>query len=230
MKPGRWLPYVINSGFVRVTQAHRALLEAWRDLLRHPAYLRAQKRHLYKRPVHMLGDQDVLTALVASEQFSQIPLMYLRRGRDIVQSVGPAGFALGERLRGLGRDLAPLVHCAGTKPWDLPSVPAQHESLKLRYERAYLETSPYVWAARAYRDQLEEPMAGLDVQTLAARACRWLTHDHPVLQGAAQAAFHTLSRRLKHALGITAWPTAHANTDVVEAPTDQELEAVKLGV
>jgi hypothetical protein len=219
MPVGRSLPFVISSGFVRVTPHHRPLLEAWRELLRNPAYLSAQRRHLYQRPVHMLGDQDVLTALVASQQFADIPLVYLRRGRDIILSVGPAGYTLGERFAALGRDLAPLIHCGGTKPWDMPAAPAAGESIKWRYERAYVETSPYGWAARQYADELDEPMAGLRFDTATGKLCKALTGDHPVLVGLPQAIFHTVMRRLKHMCGITAWPNEQANVDAEVSPS-----------
>ena len=236
MPVGRSLPFVISSGFIRVTPEHRPLLERWRQLLRHPAYLRAQQLHLYRRPVHMLGDQDVLTALVASEEFADIPLIYLRRGRDIILSVGPAGFTLGERFCGMFRDLAPLIHCGGTKPWDLTPSGDDGESIKWRYERAYVETSPYLWAARQYADELDEEMAGLRVETLIGRLCRGVTLDDPVLQGLPQALVHTALRRIKHAAGITAWPTPRANLDTTDlprgdaSPSAEVLESVEVGV
>lgn len=218
MPVGRSLPYVISSGFLRVTPEHRPLLEAWRDLLHHPTYLRAQCRHLYERPVHMLGDQDVLTALMASKQFAHIPLVYLRRGRDIILSVGPAGFTLGERMAVVGQDVAPLIHCGGTKPWDLPPSPDGSETFEERYERAYVETSPYAWAARQYADELGQPMAGLRFDTLAGRVCHLVAGDHPALVGLPQAFFHTVLRRVKHLCGLTAWPTARAHVDEPPMP------------
>ncbi len=46
----------------------------------------------------MQGDQDVLTALLTSTEFADIPLKMLRRGKDIVQFDGVWGYTTTERL------------------------------------------------------------------------------------------------------------------------------------
>lgn len=209
LTPGRPLPFLVSSGFIRVTEHHRPLLEAWQDLLQTPAYIRAQARTLYRRPVHMLGDQDVLTALLASDQFAHVPMMFLKRGRDIILTVGPAGYTIGERLTSLWhRRSAPLIHIGGVKPWELPLTGRSRY-----YERVYQETSPYAWVARPYARKLGEVMVGLQPRTLAARVMRAVTFDHPAMQGFPQAVHHTAMRRLKRLMGKTAWPTPQANVD-----------------
>ncbi len=223
MKPGRSLPCLVSSGIVRVTGHHRDLLRAWDELLADGEYQRVQKISMYQRPVHMLGDQDVLTALLGAAPFSDIPLVLLRRGRDIVQSVGPAGYTLGERLANIGRGLAPLIHCGGLKPWEFSDESGS------RYWRTYLELCPYLWVARQYREQLGRDLPGMDVRTWQGRLCRWLSADHPSIQGIPQALFHTLARRLKHWTGRTAWPDPQAHVDPSRQPHGDQLLA-KLGI
>lgn len=46
----------------------------------------------------MLGDQDVLTALLTSKEFSEIPIHILRKGRQILQFNGIYGYAVAERI------------------------------------------------------------------------------------------------------------------------------------
>jgi hypothetical protein len=223
LRPGRRLPSTINSGFVRATRTHRALLDAWQRLLAHPAYRRVQQRDTYERPIHMIGDQDVLTALIGSARFADVPLAYLTRGADIIQCVGPAGYTVQERLRNLRRGLPPLIHCAGPKPWTVSPKSSLLDDPKGYYDRVYLELNTYAWVARQYREALDEDIVGLDVRTRAARFFRALAFDHPTLQGLPLALFHTLARRAKRLLGITAWPTPRANVGPSDTPRGEQL-------
>ena len=52
----------------------------------------ANKMEWLKRPIHMQGDQDVLTALLSSTEFAHIPLKTLRRSKHIVQFDGVWGY------------------------------------------------------------------------------------------------------------------------------------------
>ena len=60
------------------------------------------------RGVHMVGDQDVLTALLCSEEFSDVPIEIFYRGSGIIQYFGLYGFTLRERLRCLINGLPPV--------------------------------------------------------------------------------------------------------------------------
>ncbi len=64
LEPGRALPTLACTGFVRITAAHRDLLRAWQRLLADEEYGQAQQRAMYKRPIHMIGDQDVFSAIL----------------------------------------------------------------------------------------------------------------------------------------------------------------------
>jgi len=84
---GRVLPWAsLNSCVLRVTRRHYPLMKRWWELLQSDAYQRCQQKEWQKRPIHMQGDQDVLTALLTSTEFAHIPLRTLRRGKNIVLS------------------------------------------------------------------------------------------------------------------------------------------------
>src|SRR5690348_13551977 len=79
----RKLPFPLNTGVLRVTHEHIPLLERWKGILESSDYKQVQTKSWDQRPVHMISDQDVLTALLSSEEFYTIPIKILRRGRDI---------------------------------------------------------------------------------------------------------------------------------------------------
>ncbi len=207
LEPGRVLPFTANSGFVRVTAAHRELLNTWKDFLARPEYREAQKlQPMHCRPLHLQGDQDVLTALLGAAAFRNIPVVYLRRGREIVQSIGPAGYTIGERIRNLGSGLPPLIHGVHPKPWNV--VPQRDDQKKGRNfaSRISMDTSPYSWVARRYLHELEEEVPGLRIQTVAGRVLHGVALGNPTLSGFVPAAIHSIGKRLKRLLGLTPWP------------------------
>ncbi len=66
LEPGRELVTTVNTAFVKVTPDHVELLGAWQELLARPEYQAAQRRPWNERPMHLVGDQEVLTALLGS--------------------------------------------------------------------------------------------------------------------------------------------------------------------
>jgi hypothetical protein len=222
LTPGRSLPCTVNSGVVRVTPAHRQLLEAWQLLLADGPYLRAQERTMWERPIHLIGDQDVITALLGAARFADVPIRWLRRGKDIAQWVGPAGYTVGERLRNVGRGLPPLVHGIDPKPW---TGGRQTTGWWGWYNRVAIELSPYTWASRRHRAELDEDAQWMDRRTLTAGLCRLLTLDEPNLQGIPQAMFHGAMRRAKHAAGKRIWPDERAHVDPDDQPRGDEVLA-----
>ena len=117
LKVGRTLPFAANTAVMRVTPDHVALLRRWEELLKAPAYREAQARAWQLRPLHLLGDQDVLTAILAGEEFARTPLSFLRRGIAIIQYFGSSGYTAPERLRNLLLGMPPFVHSQGFRPW-----------------------------------------------------------------------------------------------------------------
>jgi hypothetical protein len=151
---GRNLPFAVNTAVLRVTEAHRALLECWRRLLSSDAYLEAQRCDWRIRPWHMLTDQDVLTGVLSSREFAQIPIKALVRGRDIIQFFGPHGYTIAERATNIIYGSPPFIHSQGAKPWDHAWKAASIYELKQYLRAVYLDLSPYTLAARQYRKYL----------------------------------------------------------------------------
>jgi hypothetical protein len=142
----REFQFPLNSCVMRVTQKHVQLLVRWKELLESPKYQYAQKQPMNTRPRHMFSDQDVLTALLCSEEFHDIPVKILRRGHDIIQYYGEMGFTLAERIICMLKGMPTFLHQQGSKPWHA----SPHEKLKgLRgqFVTAYLDLSPYITIA-----------------------------------------------------------------------------------
>jgi hypothetical protein len=155
---GRILPFCINSCVLRVTPLHRPLLERWRDLLQTYMYRVYQKYDWGSRPPHMFGDQDVLTALLASREFSDIPVRILLRGPDILQFFGPCGYTVAERAAHLVSGLPPFVHAQVVKPWNSHEVTGGRTGGRSRqyFVQLYRDLSPYTIEAGKFSDELEE--------------------------------------------------------------------------
>ena len=144
----RKFPFPLNTGVMRVTQEHIPLLERWKEILKSSDYKLAQQIPWDRRPLHMVSDQDVLTALLCSEEFYHIPVNLLRRGRDIIQYFGPPGFTLAERATCMIRGMPIFIHSQGWKPW-LASAETEPKSARGKLEAAYRDLSPYILAAKA---------------------------------------------------------------------------------
>jgi hypothetical protein len=211
LEPGRTLPATVNSGVVRVTQEHTKLLQAWRTMLNHPAYRQAQLQPYYERPLHMLTDQEVLTALLGATEFSHIPVEMLERGVDIAQCFGPAGYTPAERLYNLCTLRLPaFIHSMGRKPWERASSPREVWSsgepllrrLRKYYDYIHLELSPYTSIACEYRELLGEEATWMERKSTPARLLATLSAGHPTLQGFLLALFDAGVRYARRWIGI----------------------------
>jgi hypothetical protein len=188
----------MNSAALRVSQCHIPLLRAWADILKTDAYLAEQAKPVEVRNPMMLGDQDVISALLASSGFATIPLRVLQHPTEILQHHGPGAFGVRQRLRVLRTGLPPLLHAMGSvKPWNMAFEPTPRVDFRGYYERLYLESSPYVSVARQYREALQENGPHwLELQSTLSKMSMLLTANNPVLSGALQAAIH----QARHAL------------------------------
>jgi hypothetical protein len=189
---GRVLPFGLNTGVLRVTKDHYHLMVQWWELLQSRLYQEAQQREWRQRPTHMLGDQDVLTALVTSSEFSQIPLYLLRRGKHIIQFDGVWGYTIAERMRHLGGNIPTFIHQFGHKPWSERSW-ASHQ-LKEYIKRIYLDLSPYTFAAMAFRRESECDTEWMEPHYMLSRILRVLGMGHPAFVGFPMAVFLDLVR------------------------------------
>lgn len=142
----REFPFPLNSCVMRVTKAHVPLLARWKEVLESPKYQDAQRQPMSARPRHMFSDQDVLTALLCSEEFHDVPVKILRRGHDIIQYYGEMGFTLAERMICLLKGMPTFLHQQGSKPW-LADPDEKLKGIRGRFVTAYLDLSPYTAVA-----------------------------------------------------------------------------------
>jgi hypothetical protein len=179
----------INSCFLRVTPAHRPLLESWLRMTRDPRYRKAQKLPFEQRPFHLASDQVLLTALLGNREFGQLPFDYIRLGRHIAQCAGSSGYRPIHRVLDLFRGLPPIVHCIGRKPW------SSHGNQGFLIDLA-TDVSPYVLAARKVGLDLGMRPAWIDTRTSAGTMFRKITGYHPGLAGLPLAILHAVQMRL----------------------------------
>lgn len=191
---GRVLPTTLNSGVIRVTKHHIPLIQRWSRLLEDPDYRAAQKKQWYERPLHFMGDQDVLTALAGSKEFSHVPLHKLRRGAEIIQYFGFSGYTVAERVGNLVHGPPLFIHCQGWKPWQNPSVSFSLHHLRSYLRFLYIELSPYELEAQRYLDALGHVVPWLTRPSSSTRIGRYLGFNHPALVGLPMSAVFDLVR------------------------------------
>ncbi len=197
---GRVLPRVINGGLISISSEHKALIDAWKEILFSDEYRRLQMTPWRERPMHIFGDQEVLTALLGSKRFADIPLAYLKEGDDIVQMFGPAGYSPLARIRNAGRGLPPIVHSMGHKPWR-PRDDAR-PTLRRRYDELHGELSPYVFVAREVVGEDHAAFPWLYRRSVVGGLMRAITMDNPALSGLPLAVFDAAVRCMKRILKI----------------------------
>ncbi|MFT3731450.1 MAG: hypothetical protein QM780_08500 [Hyphomicrobium sp.] len=200
-EPARRLPFTLNTGVVRVTNIHRALIEAWCEALDNPIYRNAQSLPTADRPFHLLGDQDVLTALLCSPQFASVPVKILRRGQHIIQDFGPPGYLFEERLRNLVWPAA-LVHPQVEKPWKRAKMAPSIRDLRSYLQYMRMETSPYLLTAAKYAKIVDEPMPWLASRSWGGRLLRALGFGVSALSGLPVAGIYGIGRLVRHFRGI----------------------------
>jgi hypothetical protein len=183
----------VNSCFVRATPAHRTLLERWLEATRDSKYRAAQALPFDQRPWRLASDQVLLTALLGSEEFKEMPFDSIRVGRHIAQCAGSSGYAPGDRLRDLFRGLPSLVHCIGRKPWELQADRGGARQYMLDLAT---DVSPYVLAARKVARELDMNPAWLETRTVSGAMLRGLTAGHPGLAGLPLAVLHSFHKRI----------------------------------
>lgn len=188
----RKFKFPLNTGVLRVTKAHIPLLRRWKELLESELYRQAQAQPMTLRPKHMFSDQDVLTALLSSEQFHKVPLKVLRRGRHIIQFYEYMGFTVRERIRCLFMGMPTFVHQQGWKPW--LSGSERLSGLRGKLLSAYQDLSPYTMVALTLAP-------GIDWEWLRARSrlssvLRAISSGRPQLAGLPLAIFFDLERLL----------------------------------
>jgi hypothetical protein len=116
----RPLKTTVNTCWMRIDPSHIPLMQAWSQALSSPAYIKAQSSHWSTRPIHLVSDQDVFTALLATSRFANVPIHLLRNGVDIAQCFQKDGYTAHHRLFNAAMGRVPaLIHAQGAKPWNL---------------------------------------------------------------------------------------------------------------
>ena len=206
LSPGKIYAGTINSCVLRVTEQHRPLLRRWCELLGDPRYQTAQRQPELDRPFHLRSDQDVLNALLGSQEFADTQVRFLRCGREIIHCSGRGRSYSGrERLLGLIHPIAPVLHNPSEKAWAILN-PAPEAKRRTKFsERLFVEISPYVTLARKYEAQLGSETAWLRYRSPLGRLLRGLGFNHFALPGLplvlALSTRKALQRGLAHALG-----------------------------
>lgn len=197
LAPGRSLPFGLSSGVVRVTKKNYGLMERWWQLLQSEPYQQAQRTPWQQRQIHMLGDQDVLTALLTSKEFAHIPIHILRRGKHIIQFDGVYGYTLAERLRNLLGDGPSFVHSGAGKPWSEGWELDRDRFVREYIKKVYLDISPYTLSAIRFKDELGSKTDWMEPHFALSRILRSLGIGHAPLVGLPMAVFADLARLAK---------------------------------
>jgi hypothetical protein len=178
----------VNSCFVRVTQAHRRLLQRWLQMTQDSRYRAAQELPFDSRPFHLASDQVLLTALLGSQEFGQTPLAFIRVGRDIAQCAGSSSYRPVHRLLDLFRGLPAIIHCLGRKPW------ASRQKGGMGHYLIDLadDVSPYSLAARRVAREIGAAPQWIEPRTLPGALLRLLTAYHPAIAGLPLAIPHAI--------------------------------------
>ncbi|PYJ66710.1 MAG: hypothetical protein DME76_16420 [Verrucomicrobia bacterium] len=150
-----------------------------------------------KRPIHMRGDQDVLTALLTSTEFAHIPLKTLRRGKHIVQFDGVWGYTTAERLQSLLGDGPTFIHSMGCKPWVARWESQRRNGLIEYLKMVYLDVSPYTLSAAKFKEDLGCETRWLCAHYKFSAILRSLAMQHPALTGLPMAVFLDIARLIK---------------------------------
>jgi hypothetical protein len=185
LQVGRTFARTINSCFLRLDSNHLELVSEWVALVNDPGYAAAQRLPCDNRPVHLVGDQDPLNALLGSTRFSHLPIRLLRNGREIAQCFEEDGYRVCDRIRRAFRSLPAVVHSQGEKPWRK----RMNDSMPL-----YLDLSPYKAAAMEYAGALPEVAEWARPSRLWARVFDALAFHDPGLRGLPLAAFRSTYR------------------------------------
>lgn len=177
---GRNFPFVLNTAVIRVGPEHTDLLQAWRDCLNSELYRNAQRLPWHQRPVELMSDQDVLHALLCSEEYSSVTVHILRRGRSIIQEIGRRPASLRCWFTALVHGLPPFVHSQKRpKPWDIRATRGQ--GIMSYLSQVQDDLSAYKTLSRCYADVLNPEDPWFSPKTSAGKAIIFLSGDKMIV-------------------------------------------------
>lgn len=212
LKPYRVFSATINSGLIRATQCHIDIIKAWKEMLNHPLYLESQKIRGMARPLHMIGDQEVLTALLGATNFKDTPVHLIKRGINIAQCFGAGGYTVAERLSNFIKGRSPeLFHAMGNKPWTKPprapsiiSGPGNiPQRIRAYYEYVMLECTPYNVIAKMHIQSISNNKDWLNKNLFISRLICFFGFNNASLTGLPLAIIDSFGKGLRRALKIS---------------------------
>ena len=126
----------------------------------------------------------MLNALLGSREFADLPVRFLRAGRDLIHCSGwGRSYSTRERLRGLFSPIAPILHNPSQKASDVLDPSTEIGAHATVGERLFLEISPYLTLARRYEADLAPQTAWLHYRTPLGSLLRALGCGHYALAG-----------------------------------------------
>lgn len=172
----------LNTCVIRVTSIHLPLLDSWERLMQESRYQDAARRPVGERPPYLTSDQDLIMALLGGPEYGKLKLRWLKTGAEVLHCTGLRSFSLTDRWRATTRGPAPVVHAMADKPWNILSDRFGRNRRERLTQFAH-EISPFVTAARPYRDRLGIPAPWLGHRTVAGQWARWCGLASPGLAG-----------------------------------------------
>jgi hypothetical protein len=159
---GRAFPITMSSCILKATRFHRLLLQRWQEMMQRPEYQAAKCLPVDERKFYLSGDQDILNALLGSTEFQEIPVCFLKRGRDLIHSGGYRSYSFRERIAGLLRPIPPFLHIPCTpKPWIALNRSIPFTGSFWFFRKLSLELSSYVVSAKPYERDLDQDTSWL---------------------------------------------------------------------
>ncbi len=222
---GKTYPATVNSCVLRVTPRHRTLLVRWLEMMATPQYQEAQTKWVGERPFYLRSDQDLLNALLGSQEFSDLPVRFLECGRDLIHCSGwGRSYSTRERLRGLFSPIAPILHNPSQKASEALDLSAAANPPTTSAERLFLEISPYLTLARRYEADLAPQTAWLRYRTTLGSLLRALGCGHYALPGLPLIIPLSIRKAIQHVFrrAVTKIRTAVGTGRTASPPSSEE--------
>ncbi len=197
MEVGRTLPFTLSSCILRMTSRHMDLIREWRRLMESDDFTRHLEVPMPVRPIHAMGDQDVLNALLGSRKWAEFPLKVFRLGDALAHCGGAMTYSVGERLGHLLGAKPVFLHSLSSKPWQLLDPDWTFGGTNRRYRELMQEISPYLMSCRRYRDKLDDPCRWMDHRTPLGTCLRWMGFGNRALTGLPLALAAECARRIR---------------------------------
>jgi hypothetical protein len=199
---GRSFKQSVNAGLILCTPKHIKLLDQWKVLIQSTDYRKAQALPWHQRPIHLLTDQDLLSALFNAKEWAHIPIEFLESGKTVVQESGPGGYSPTERLSNIGHDLPAFTHAMKKKPWRYETTPSLFRNPLRYYYALHCELSVYSYLAGKLAPEIGLESPWLTRRSIFGSLLKFFSMNNPSLAGLPLAIIDRLGKKTKRMLGI----------------------------